>query len=252
MKLEDHFIAVMASHNVMKFLNLLIESLKRLNFDFSQFYLGDVGLKKEDVVKIKEKIDINIIDLPEKNEGEFRTQSVDYRKIIDNRVIFLNKVHEKAKEKGILQLDADTYIVRNDFSLIDPDADLTLTVRDALPHLVVSEFKNHCKHYPNLGVVFWNKPPNCKKLWQECERLRKIIDPSNHQYEQNIFLHAMESEAFKELKVQKIKCEYYNCYNVDWLKYEPAIIHFKGGKMARDKEGNPNSELLNYCRKRRL
>lgn len=249
MKLEDYSLAVIASHNVMNFLNLLIESLKYFNFDFSQFYLGDAGLNKEDIEILKRKVDPHIIDLPKKDHGEFRTQSVNYRRVIDNRIMFLNKVYDKTKGKSILQLDADTYIVKSDFSLIDVGADLTLTVRSAPSHLAISEFEKYHRHYPNLGVVFWNNPLNCKELWQELEKLRSVVAPSDHQYEQNIFFHGMESSVFKKLEVQEIECKYYNCYNVDWLGYEPAIIHFKNGRMGRDGKGNPNSELLNYCRR---
>lgn len=243
MQLFDYYLAVIASHNVIGFLNILLKSLKRLNFDFSKLYLGDAGLKSEDLIKLNKKI--NIINLPNKNQNKFRTQSIEYRRIIDNRVWFLKKVNSAIGGLPILQLDTDTYVVKTDFSLIDPESDVVLTVRDVSKgniNATVRRFKQYITHYPNLGVVFWNKPNNCITIWNEWERLRSVISPDKSQYEQNIFLHVMESPIFKKIKVQKIYCCYYNSYSPSWLKkYDSSIVHFKGGS-ARDKsQRKPNS-----------
>ena len=242
MQLKDYSLAVIASHNVVGFLNILLGSLCLLNFDFSKLYLGNAGLKDKDIAKLNNKI--NIISLHNKNQNKFRTQSLDYRCVIDNRVQFLREVNSITNGSPILQLDADTYVVKDDFCLIDDEVDIVLTVRDVSKgrqNSITKRFKKHTKQYPNLGVVFWNKPNNCIEVWDEWERLRNTVSPDGSQYEQNIFFHMMDTRAFNNVSVQKIYCYHYNSYVIGWLKeYGSSIVHFKGGS-ARDKsQRKPN------------
>ena len=240
----NYVVAVIANNNVVIFLKLLLESLECIKFDFSKFYLGDAGLDDHNF-----KHEINIIDLPNKKYGKFRTQSPDYRYIISNRVRFLNRVSQITQGQSILQLDADTYVIKDDFSLVDSSADVTLTVREAEVGGYIPKFVSQKSHYPNLGVVFWNKPDRCKQFWRRWDELRTVLPPHPGQYEQNIFLHAMQEESFKKLKAQKIQCYYYNCYDPSWLRYNPSILHFKGPEGRDETSTEPHPTFLQHLKR---
>lgn len=246
MSLYDYSIAVLANNNVKHFLDYLIESLVKFNFDFSNFYLGDVGL-----TGYVNKVGLNIISLPYKDYGEFKTQSNNYRKIIKNRFIFLDKVFNLSYNKKVLQLDSDTYVLDDSFTFIDESSDVTLTVREVGQGCYVEKFFYKMNRYPNCGVIFWNNADNCKIILDRWAKLYDEVEPHRGQYEQNVFLHLMETDEFKKLNVQEVHCKYCNCYKEEWFKYNPSIIHFKGGDARTSDFRNPKPGFLKYCRTER-
>jgi len=241
MNLYDYSISVITNNVYLHFFDLLLESLKKLNFDFSNFYLGDVGIDNVERYNY-----LNIIDLPIKKYSNTKTQTNGYRQIISNRTIMLNNITD-VSDKPILQLDADTYIVKSLFN-IDSDSDITITIRNVIKTGLIKKFSYRVKRYPNLGVVFWNKPNKCRKFWSIWDKIRKTISAHQGQYEQNSFLHAMESKEYKDLKSQEVPCYQYNCYDSKWLKHKPSIIHFKGCEGRDVSKKLPNKKLLEYCR----
>lgn len=244
MKLFDYNIAVIASENVVVFLDILLQSLRCLKFPMNQFYLGDGGLFEPSFyAKIYE---VNVVDLLIKRYTNFKTQSNEYRDIINNRVYFLNKVCELCSGKPMLQLDVDTYIVKSEFAFVDPLADVVLTVRKT--RQCIKEHAEFADSYPNLGVVFWNKPERCFQFWKEWGLMKYKVKPSGGQYEQNHFLHTMKTGAMDGLNMQTVLCQYANCYKVKWFNEFTTIVHFKGCE-GRDETGRlPNKDLLTLAR----
>lgn len=224
--LNDYMIAVLVSEGHVHFLDMLVDSLRRLSFNTKgSLVIGDAGLKEPG------RYDARIMEMPYKDYGSFPTQSGRYRNVIDNRVKFLVGVAMmEADERPILQLDADTMVLRSDFPHVDPDADMVLTVRHAEDMHVLPRFKYLQAEYPNLGVVFWNKPHKLLDFWAEWQHVRRHCAPMGGQYEQSLFLQATEKVEYSLLNIQHVPCITYNCYRLDWLGRSTRIVHFKGGE----------------------
>jgi len=242
--IHDYSIGIIASHNVIRFLKILLESLWKFDVDRKQIFIGDVGLSESEIELLVHKYKVSVIDLPHKNKGTFRTQSPQYKMIINNRVEFLRTIKRIDRKGAILQLDADTAIADGQFPDIDPNAEIVLTVRKDSSYIL--KFRKHKDAYPNLGVVFWRLSNQTETLWNKWAKIKKHVPDNTGQYEQNIFLHLMEEPEFLSMNVQKLPCEKYNCYKPEWLIHHPYIIHFKG-KEGRDKsKKDPNRKLLEY------
>lgn len=242
--IHDYAIGILASHNVIKFLKVLLNSLRRFAVNPGNIYIGDAGLLEDEIKDLLNKRKVHVIDLPKKNKGTFRTQSPKYKTIIDNRVEFLKTIKATNQKGAILQLDADTAIASEQFPDVDPNAEIVLTVRKDTSYIL--KFRKYKDAYPNLGVVFWHLSDQTEPLWNKWTKIKKHVPDNTGQYEQNIFLHLMGEPEFLSMNVQKLPCEKYNCYKPEWLKHDPYIIHFKG-KEGRDKsKEGPNKNLLEY------
>lgn len=241
---HDYSIGVLASHNVIGFLTILLDSLKKLNVDPSQIYVGDAGLLDNEIDELVDIRGVHIIDLPMKNKGTFKTQSEPYKIVIGNRINFLKNIQRLDIKGAILQLDADTAVVKEEFEDVDPKAQLILTVREDSDY--IKKFAKHKNAYPNLGVTFWKTGPRAKALWEKWARIRKNVPDNTGQYEQNSFLHVMNEDEYFFMRVQKLPCEKYNCYKPEWLVNDPCIIHFKGREGRDRSKRGPNPILLKY------
>jgi hypothetical protein len=251
MELSEFNIVVLANNNVLRFLTLLIKSVANLNIPLSNFYVGNVGISSHLVDKLNKwtlkhwDSTVQIVPLSYEDYTNFQTQSFQYTKIIQKRLELLRKVY-KLSSRPILQLDADTYIIKSNFPDVTPNCDLTLTVRQQNTEGVISKFKHEAKKYPNLGVIFWQNLKECTLLWDRWEELYLTTPKHGGQFEQNVFLHLMQTRLFNYFNVDKLPCHLYNCYNPKWLHYDPYIIHFKTGEGREANKKTPNSELLKF------
>jgi len=237
--IEEYTIATIASHNVIDFLRQLVDSLLQNNIKFKKMVIGNAGLLQEEVEQLREQLreKIEFIDFENQlcHDG-IKTQSNDYKKIIDNRVPFLREIFTDPETERVIQLDADTAIISNDFSLLEKDSDITLTVREVGPHDHVLAIAD--KEYPNCGVIFWNNPTNCLNFLNMWSVVQERVNSHPGQYEQNYFYRATKTKVFQSLKVQKLHCRHYNCYMPDWISEQTSILHYKGHHMK-----NPSFKL---------
>ena len=119
--IKEYKLAVIASNNVYKYLKQHVIITAGMNINHAGLIIGDGGLLEEQKQEIKEvlKEKVEFLELNHKNEETgFKTQSDQYRKIIDNRISFLRRIFERQDVERVIQLDADTSIIRNDFSNI--------------------------------------------------------------------------------------------------------------------------------------
>ncbi len=245
--ISDYTLAIIASNNVFEYLKQHVFILKNLNINFKKLVIADLGLLKEQKAYLKgilqEKIEF--VDFENKNFNKgFKTQSDQYRKIIDNRINFLRMLFLDEDNRRVIQLDADTAIIRNDFSMLDKDADVSLTVRPVTPwDHILAQFQ---VDYPNCGVIFWNNPRKCLSFLNAWEEYKDNNPPKGGQYEQNYFLHACLGKEFKALNVQKIHCAYYNCYERQWLNDKTSILHYKGSTKKFGKGGGNFEQRSDY------
>jgi len=227
--ISEYTLAVIASNNVYSYLLQQAFLIKNLGIEYKNMFVADIGLLEEQKKQLKSILGekINFLEFDHKNFNTgFKTQSNEYRNIIDNRINFLRTLFLHDDVEKVVQLDADTAIIRNDFSMLDKKADMSLTVRPVTPwDHILGQFQ---VDYPNCGVIFWNNPKNCLKFIDAWERYKNNNPPKGGQYEQNYFLHACLEDEFKELKVQKIHCAYYNCYEKEWINEKTSILHYKG------------------------
>ena len=226
--LKDHAIAVIANHNVMNFVEKLLSSIKDNEIEHKHIYFGDAGFLPEDRKIIEEYgLKVTYVRLPSGyTDDDIKTQSKAYRGIICHRVWFLKQIHQLGNNK-IISLDADTAIISNDFSLLDTDSDITLTVREAGPNLHVLPIWE--PDYPNCGVIFYNDMEKCMPFldrWLWCQDSSEIAEHIST-FEQWYFYHAMQYEEFEKLNCQRIHCRMYNCYDPDWVNEQTSIIHYK-------------------------
>ena len=203
--------------------------LDSLDIKFKNLFVADLGILPKQKEKLKKILGkkLKFLEFDHKNFNTgFKTQSNEYRSIINKRIDFLRQLFNNPEVEKVLQLDADTSIIRNDFSMLDKDADVSLTVRPVTPwDHILGQFQ---VDYPNCGVIFWNNPRKCLNFLDTWEKYKNNNPPKGGQYEQNYFLHACLEEEFKALNVQKIHCAYYNCYERDWLNDKTSILHYKG------------------------
>ena len=227
--LTEYTLAVIASNNVYSYLKQHVFLLLNMNIEYDKLVIGDAGLLEDQKLEIKNVLQDKVEFLPlghQNSDVGFKTQSDEYRRIIDNRINFLRTLFKRDDVKRVVQLDADTGVIRNDFSMLDKDADVSLTVRPVTPYdHILAQFQ---VDYPNCGVIFWNRPKNCLNFLDAWEKYRNENPPKGGQYEQNYFLHACLTDAFKDLNVQKIHCAYYNCYNREWFNEKTSVLHYKG------------------------
>lgn len=227
--ISEYTLAVIVSNNVYSYLLQQVTLLRHLNINFKKLAIADIGLldnQKDEIKKILgEKVCFYDFDHKNFSTG-FKTQSNEYRDIIDNRISFLRTLFEDESNEKVIQLDADTAIIRNDFCMLDKNADVSLTVRPVTPwDHILGQFQ---VDYPNCGVIFWNNPKKCLSFVDAWEKYKNENPPKGGQYEQNYFLHACLSQEFKSLNVQKIHCAYYNCYEREWINDKTSIVHYKG------------------------
>jgi hypothetical protein len=245
--ISEYTLAIIASNNVFSYLLQHVLILKNLNIIFKKLIVADIGLlgdqRKTLIGILGDKIEF--VDFKNKNFNTgFKTQSDQYRRIIDNRISFLKQLFENEENERVIQLDADTSIIRNDFSMLDKDADVSLTVRPVTPwDHILGQFQ---VDYPNCGVIFWNNPKKCLNFLDAWERYKNNNPPKDGQYEQNYFLHACLEKEFKALSVQKIHCAYYNCYEKDWLNDKTSILHYKGSTKKFGKGGGDFESRSDY------
>jgi len=229
--LKDYTLAVVANHNVFGFLKQLVVCLQWKGILFRSLCVGDAGLLDTEVEWLEMVLGNRLTRFPLakqfKQEG-IVTQDGTYREIISQRIPFLRYVFGECAGAPVLQLDADTAIIDNDFSLVDPNSDLTLTVREvtSLEHALG---KNE-KEYPNLGVVFWNRPERCYDFLSAWEVVQRTTNPCVGQFEQGFFYRAMSSSDFSRLSVQRVHCRYYNCYRAKWIESQTSVLHYKGDR----------------------
>ena len=227
--ISEYTLAIIASNNVYNYLKQHVFFLITFNIEFRKLVVGDAGLLESQREEIKSALGdrVEFVDFEIKNfDSGFKTQSEEYRKIIDNRVSFLRDLFLDPSNERVLQLDADTSIVRNDFKMLDKSADVSLTVRPVTPYdHILAQFQ---VDYPNCGVIFWNNPKAALPFLEYWDQYRTSNPPKGGQYEQNYFLHACLGKEFQEMKVQKIHCAYYNCYDRSWINPDTSILHYKG------------------------
>ena len=171
--LSDYTLAVIASNNVYSYLKQHVLLLMNMGIEYEKLVVGDAGLiedqKKEIKSALQEKVEFVSLDHQNSDVG-FKTQSDQYRKIIDNRLDFLRSLFKRPDVKRVVQLDADTGVIRNDFSMLDKSADISLTVRPVTPYdHILAQFQ---VDYPNCGVIFWNNPKNCLDFLDAWERYK--------------------------------------------------------------------------------
>ena len=248
---SEYTLAIIASNNVFDYLKQHIFFLENAHIRFKNLVIGDAGLLESQRREISSifKDRVSYIDFEDKNyDTNFKTQSNEYRKIIDNRIDFLRKIFLNEDTQHVIQLDADTAIIQNNFKMLNKSADVSLTVRPVTPYdHILGQFQ---VDYPNCGVIFWNNPKSCIPFLDHWEKYKQENPPKGGQYEQNYFLHACLDETFTSLNVQKIHCAYYNCYNSDWINQDTSILHYKGNsKLFGPGGGNfeSRSDYLNMA-----
>ena len=252
--LNQYALAIIANNSAYRFLQQFVSIYKLRNIKSQTLYVGDAGLLPEQKLSLWGAFPgrLEFVDLPQKVfESGVKTQSLLYRKIIDNRIYFLRYLFENYPDQKIIQLDADTGIITNDLDLIDANSDMTLSVR---PAAAVNHVMNREEEeYPNLGVVFWNNAARCLDFLNAWEKVAKDLPPSTKQYEQNTFYHAMQTAEFKSLNVQKIHCRYYNCYDPGWVNEKTSILHYKTvskkivGDPVFSRSAELNDKVFDYC-----
>tara|TARA_B100000131_G_scaffold323119_1_gene379944 strand:+ start:7737 stop:8549 length:813 start_codon:yes stop_codon:yes gene_type:complete len=249
--ISEYTLAIIASNNVYNYLKQHVFFLRSAEIKFKNLVIGDAGLlekQKEEIVDgLGEKV--SFVEFEDKNyDTNFKTQSNEYRKIIDNRVQFLKDIFLDKNTERVVQLDADTAIIQNNFKMLDKTADVSLTVRPVTPYdHILGQFQ---VDYPNCGVIFWNNPTKSIPFLNHWEEYKQNNPAKGGQYEQNYFLHACLDDSFTQLNVQKIHCAYYNCYNADWLNQDTSILHYKGNsKLFGPGGGNfeSRSDYLNMA-----
>ena len=253
--LRDHHVAVIASSNVMPFLLNLLQSIEQNKIKLRQLVIGDAGLSPLDRSMLMARVrhtplqsKLELVELPLRDEGVgFKTQSESYRKVINNRVSFLRGLFLRDDVDHVLQLDADTELLSNDFSELDLSCDATLTMRRVSPGGHVSGIWSDA--YPNCGVIFWNDPWACLEVLDVWDGLRKSLPPHSGQYEQNAFVQMMKTEAWGRLTVQELPCRTFNCYHPFWRDGDERIVHLKGTGIdtsfaaRKARMDTPNTEL---------
>lgn len=247
----EYTLAVIASNNVYQYLHQHVFFLLAREIKFKNLVIGDAGLLDEQKHGLQNALGdrVSFIDFETKNyETDFKTQSDEYRKIIDNRIGFLRELFSNSEIDKVLQLDADTAIIQNDFRMLDKDTDVSLTVRPVTPYdHILGQYQ---VDYPNCGVIFWNNPKQCIDFLDHWELYKNSNPPKGGQYEQNYFLHACLGEEFRALKVQKIHCAYYNCYNADWINPHTSILHYKGNSRLFGAGGGAFEDRSDYLNER--
>lgn len=227
--ISEYSLAIIASNNVYSFLKQHVLFLINMQINFKTLFVGDAGLLEGQIREITDSLRGRVVFISLKHQNAetgFKTQSDQYRRIIDNRIDFLKTIFLRDDVHRVVQLDADTSIIRNDFSMLDKSCDISLTVRPVSPgDHILGQFQ---VDYPNCGVIFWNNPRKCLDFLDAWQDYKNENPPKGGQYEQNYFLHACLTDSFKKLNIQKIHCAYYNCYNRDWLNQKTSIIHYKG------------------------
>ncbi len=232
--LSDYTLVVIASHSVFPFLRQFVSLLLRNRIQYHSLVVGDSGLLPQERAYLSRKLGAKLEVIPleyQNTDASIQTQSQEYRKIISQRIDLLRRLFQRDSVKRVAQLDADTGIVSNDFGLLQPGADLVLSIRKVGPDGHASGKAQN--DYPNLGVVFWNNPTKCLPFLDAWEATMSEVTPSEGQFEQNFFLHAMAKPAFRNLNVQKIHCRFYNCYEPEWINPKTSILHYKSTRELR-------------------
>ena len=163
--IADYTLAVIASNNVFRYLYQHVYFLESREIRFKRLVIGDAGLLSIQKAVIAGFLPgkISFLDLEKKRyESGFKTQSDEYREVIDNRIPFLRTLFQDSSIDGVVQLDADTAVIQNNFKMLDKCADMSLTVRPVTPYdHILRQFQ---VDYPNCGVIFWNKPRRWTRL----------------------------------------------------------------------------------------
>jgi hypothetical protein len=245
--ISEYTLAIIASNNVFDYLRQHAFFLLNAQIEFKNLVIGDAGLLKSQRQEIAASFPdrVTFVDFEDKNyETNFKTQSDQYRKIIDNRISFLRRIFLDENTQSVVQLDADTAVIQNNFKMLDKSADVSLTVRPVTPYdHILGQFQ---VDYPNCGVIFWNDPAASLPFLDHWEKYKNENPPKGGQYEQNYFLHACLDESFTRLNVQKIHCAYYNCYNADWINQDTSILHYKGNSRLFGQGGGTFESRSDY------
>src|SRR5690606_9626357 len=112
-----------ASHNCFAFVKQFVTAFVTYRIKARSLLLGDAGLRDYEIEYVKRMLPIPVKVIGQSSQiykNGIDTQSDDYRKIISNRIPFLRQVFALANYGPVLQIDADTAIVSNNFSLVDP------------------------------------------------------------------------------------------------------------------------------------
>ena len=231
--LKNYVLGIIANHSVINFVDVFLASMRDNCIEYDCLCFGDAGFLLEDKKRIENYgLRVIFVDMPEKFTCEnIVTQDKIYRRIISSRIWFLQEVHALGNNR-VVSLDADTAIISNDFSLLDMDSDLTLTVRDAGPGLHVLPIRE--SDYPNCGVVFYHDIENCLPFFQRWMWCQESMQQHPLTFEQWYFYKAMQYDEFSFLDVQKIHCRFYNCYEPNWINDSTSIIHFKSHQQRYD------------------
>lgn len=223
-------ILTVCNHAHFLFLQILLESIRTYQVPFRKLFLVDAGLldsEKSALLNRYSDINVKILDNQIKNtQAQVRTQSYEYRDLIQFRAKIIKDLFSQKKTEQLLQVDADVAFLGNPFTKESMAGDIALTVRHASKELSI--WNKATDNYPNIGVVFWNNPNKAIHFIDDWLLELHSNEPHPTQYEQAAFIRAMSfGPHFKNLDSYYIPCERYNCYKTKWLHHKPLSLHFK-------------------------
>ena len=220
-EIADYTIAVVGNHSIFPYLQVLHGSLRHIRY--KKLIICDCGLLEDEKRKLK---GAEFYDSPVKfYEDNIRVQSETYKKLIAQRPKFILDLCKT--EDHILCLDADTLVSHNDFSLLQPEYDLTLT------HTHAEWDLKETRPYINLGVMFFNNPKNCVSLIERWIKQTESPNLPNQHFEQGNFIDTVNGGEYVPFTMQWVHCKHFNCFHKDWLRFIPTIIHFRNGGTVR-------------------
>jgi hypothetical protein len=227
---------VVGNHSFFYFLKTFVENLDGVKF--KELVIGDAGLLDEEKEWIQSVVDnVSFVDLIFNTKEDVQHMSTEYKNIVHARANLWYQMMNSGEP--FIHFDADTAIVSNDFSMLDFEADLTITTRPVPPHM--HREKKYDQHYINNGVIFFHQPDRCMELMGEyINRMAShphMYDENVQQYEQPMFYDALKTiEPWGRLNVQRVACKYYNCYEPAWVNPRTSVLHFRsmGGALSQE------------------
>ena len=242
--LRGYNLAVIYNHDFMNFARLFVGSLIDNNIKFHNIYIGDAGLTDEDVSWFLSIFSdrMVLVDLPWKESQGVKHQSPEYRKILDNRPFFW--YHMSKLGSPFVHLDGDTAIISNDFSLLDFNADMTITVHEASP--ATQTDRKPDREYVNCGVTFYHKPERCGDVLSTYHAFMVDMYKSKeykliHQYDQPAYYRAVKmAREYALCRIQNVHGMYYNCWEKHEINARTSILHFKNNRFNMTFEDRVN------------
>lgn len=228
--LSGYRICTVASTVYFGFLQRFINSLIDNGITYSDILVGNAGLEKEEVNWIIKRGLHNLYFVNTAKISPKSTIATNQNTWVEFGKAWANAITTSFNDdpsKPLLMIDADTSIISNDFSLLDREADITITTRRARPYQHPDHVRDN--QYVNSGVVFFHKPTQCDWLLYELLYRIPLEAASTMHGAQGCFHRAiLNVESQSDLYVQRLHCRYYNCFHPEWKNPRTSVLHFRG------------------------